>query len=120
MKVRLFSLLAFFLAFGLVATVVRSILPESGKYAWYLRQGQSSVESDKVVFIGSSHIYRQLDPDQFEKEIGAAAIERWKKATEEFDSGLARRKRKRIQPSSGSNASHCLWCSTWTESIYHY
>ena len=63
MKLYLLSAAAFLFTFGLVAIGLRAMSPEMGKYAWFLEQGQNA----EVVFVGSSRVYRQLDPKHFER-----------------------------------------------------
>ena len=64
-------LLLFLAGFLLTATWIHSLVPERQKLEWL-----DSVQQDAdVIFLGSSHVYRQLDPQLFDLERGAAAGE---------------------------------------------
>jgi hypothetical protein len=62
-------LLLFLAGFVLTATWIHSLVPERQKLEW-LDTVQEDVD---VIFLGSSHVYRQFDPQLFDLERGAAA-----------------------------------------------
>jgi len=64
-------LLLFFAGFLLTVSWIQSLVPERQKLEW-LDVAQQDVD---VIFIGSSHVFRQIDPHLFDLERGAAAGE---------------------------------------------
>jgi hypothetical protein len=62
-------LLLFLAGFLLTATWIHSLVPERQKLEWL-----DTVKHDTdVIFLGSSHVYRQFDPQLFDLQRGAAA-----------------------------------------------
>lgn len=62
-------LLLFLAGFLLTATWIHSLVPERQKLEWL-----DTVQQDAdVIFLGSSHVYRQFDPQLFDLQRGAAA-----------------------------------------------
>lgn len=62
------TLLAFLAGFCLIAGGVGRMVPERLKLEWYA----TLREDVDVVFVGSSHVYRQFDPQVFDDTRGAA------------------------------------------------
>ena len=60
---RVFSAAVFLVSFLFAAIMLRDWLPDVGKLAWF----EENANQVEVVFVGSSLVYRQLDPAQFDE-----------------------------------------------------
>jgi hypothetical protein len=66
-----FTLVVFITAFWTTSAIVRAFVPEQMKFAWLLE-----IEDDmEVIFVGSSHVLRQMDPAVLHHELSKAGLD---------------------------------------------